>query len=148
MGQGQSMPNWMDEDTIGTFDFDMCCVPFTSTPGQFTEGAQVCTTCCPAMAAPSGPEWDAAKGPKWDTLLQEAETICKESGKGCCGQCWDVRVLKRALEAQWASKADEYLAEFDLKVKIFAVQSDKSAQMGIQIVKNPKPVVSQPASVA
>ena len=57
------------------------------------------------------------------------------SSPSCCGYL-DVVKLKSALEESWVAKADAYLAPHNLKTRIYAVQSDKTAQFGIQIMKS------------
>jgi len=107
-------------DIVGAFELNIC-----GSCGPAWNSCAICNCCCPGMKPPSGPEWDAA-GPGFEPLLAEAHAICSKYN-GCCPQ---VHKMKADLDANWVSKANEYLGEHKLKVETFAFYTSdgKSAQ--------------------
>jgi len=112
---------------IGALELNQCkdcgCCTVSFCPDW--EGCDTCKGCCPGIASPSGPEWDAAS-PGFAPLLEEATVICfKESPKSCGGCCPDVFAMKRILDEKWTGRANEYLKTHNLEVKVLAfVTSD------------------------
>merc|ERR1712216_716735 len=76
--------------------------------------------CRPAVAYPKGDEWEEAYL-GFQPMLDDASNIALKEAPGskCCG-CPDVHEMKRVLDADWTTKANDYLSEHKLGVEVCA----------------------------
>jgi hypothetical protein len=114
MGQGPSI--YESSGAIGMLEFNLCC---TQCGGGRFDACQLCGVCCPAIAYPHGPEWEAAAF-GFAPLLAEAERIAAGL-PACCGNvgCYNAMAIKTALDEAWVPKANAYLAPYNLRVEVF-----------------------------
>jgi hypothetical protein len=110
---GQSPSILESSGAIGMLEFNTCCPQCGG--GHFDE-CQLCGVCCPAIAYPHGPEWEAA-AVGFAPLLAEAERIAGAQPT-CCG-CYDAMAVKTALDAGWTAKANAYLARYNLRAEVY-----------------------------
>jgi hypothetical protein len=110
---GQSPSILQSSGAIGMLEFNTCCPQCGG--GHFDE-CQLCGVCCPAIAYPHGPEWEAA-AVGFAPLLAEAERIAGAQPT-CCG-CYDAMAVKTALDAGWTARANAYLAQYNLRAEVY-----------------------------
>ena len=101
---------------IGSLELNVCYEnPCCKCGGGPWYNCNPCGACCPGVAPPKGEEWEKAKD-GFEVFLTEAATTAFKTG-GCC---MDVFKVKTALDADWTTRANTYLATHGLQVEVCA----------------------------
>lgn len=117
-------------DVIGAIQYNFCadCCPFFPVACAPTQSGDCCASCCPGVAKPKGPEWEAAMAAGFQSHIDKIHGIV-QADKACCG-CPDPIRLKNTFDQEWTPAANEFLKPHGLKVEVsgFYTYNGQSSQ--------------------
>ena len=105
-------------DIIGAIEYNFCadcCTCFPKCCAPIQQG-DCCSCICPGLAAPKGPEWEAALAAGFQAEIDKIPGIVNANA-GCCG-CPDPIKLKGIFDKEWTEGANAALKEHGLMVEV------------------------------